>query len=56
MSAQLMWLSFGAFVLACLALGFIAYLKGDIRASCETRFGKFFLEAKERSTIHEKTP
>ena len=51
-----MWLSFGAFVLVCLALGFIAYLKGDIRAGCETRFGKFFVEAKERSTLCEKRP
>lgn len=51
-----MWLSFGAFVLACLTLGIIAYLKGDIRAGCETRLGKFFVEAKERSTLHEKSP
>jgi hypothetical protein len=56
MSAQLIWLSFGAFVLACLTLGLIAILKGDFRAGCETQFGKFFVEAKERSALHEKRP
>jgi hypothetical protein len=49
-----MWLAFGTFVVACLVFAFTAYLKGDVRAGCETRFGRFFVEANERSATREE--
>jgi len=44
-----MWFAFAAFALGCFVVAFISYLKGDFRAGCETPWGKFFVEARERS-------
>lgn len=49
MRIEFMWFAFAAFALGCFVVAFISYLKGDFRAGCETPWGKFFVEARERS-------
>jgi hypothetical protein len=39
----------GEFIVVCALVGFFLWIKGDFRAGGDTRWGKFFVEAKERS-------
>ena len=49
MSAQLMiWLTFMAFVVFWAVAACAICRKGDFRADCETRWGKFHMQAKDR--------
>ena len=49
MGAQLVWASLGAFIAFCFVVIAAIYYMDIVRAGCDTRFGKFFLEARGRT-------
>jgi hypothetical protein len=48
MSAQLLYMALAAFGFFCIVILGVIYMTGQIRAGCETPFGKFFVETKGR--------